>query len=236
MCGRYTLTSFGELGKRFELAGAAGAGEEFAATLERLQLTPRYNIAPTQDCVVIAPVAVGRLGGGRELRLMRWGLIPAWAKDAAIGNKLINARSETAAEKPSFRSAFKTRRCLVPADGYYEWQAAPEGKLPWLIRAKDGAPLAFAGLYEHWRPAGGEPIESFTILTCAAHPELAWLHERMPVILTSAGAERWLDPATPLDELQALMQAYPANELTWQRVSRKLNNPRHEGPELLEDA
>ena len=155
-------------------------------------LLPRFNIAPTQD----APV-VRMSGGSRRLDMLRWGLIPSWADDASSSARTINARSETAAEKPSFRDAFRERRCLVPADAFYEWKKVPRGKQPYAIRRADDTPLAFAGLWESWRdpsrPAA-DAVESFTILTTTPNQRLAGLHDRMPVILSPGDFERWLDP------------------------------------------
>ena len=183
MCGRFLLHAPVEVLQR-----AFG----FA---ERPNLQPRYNIAPTQT---VAIVRRKDDGGGRELALVRWGLIPSWAKDASIGGRLINARAETVAEKPAFRGAFRRRRALVPADGFYEWRKR-EGdrpKQPLLIRRRDGQPFALAGLWEHWRGPEGE-VQTCTIVTTAANVVLAPIHDRMPVILDPASYDRWLDPAQP---------------------------------------
>jgi putative SOS response-associated peptidase YedK len=171
-------------------------------------------------------------GGGRELALVRWGLIPAWAKEASIGGRLINARSETVAEKPAFRSAFRKRRCLVPADGFYEWRKREGGgpKQPMLVRRRDGAPFAFAGLWEHWRGPEGE-VQTCTILTTEANAVLAPIHDRMPVILDPAAYDRWLDPARPgAEELlrpcsDGWLEAFP--------VSTRVNNVRNDVAELI---
>src|SRR5262245_35107324 len=175
MCGRFTLaTSRAQLADLFRLAGGP-------------ELPLRYNIAPTQ------PVPVVRAAGdGRALALARWGLIPRWATDPAIGNRLINARSETVAEKPSFRDAFRKRRCLIPATGFYEWAKTAGGKQPYHFRLLDGRPFAFAGLWERW-DRGGEPVESCTILTTAANAVVRPVHERMPVILPAEAFAAWLD-------------------------------------------
>ena len=179
MCGRFLLhTPVDTLQRAFGFA-------------ERPNLRPRYNIAPTQT----VPIVRQKDGGGRELALVRWGLIPSWAKEAGIGGRLINARAETVAEKPAFRGAFRKRRALVPADGFYEWRKR-EGdrpKQPLLVRRRDGQPFAFAGLWEHWRGPEGE-VETCTILTTEANAALAPIHDRMPVILDPACYDRWLDP------------------------------------------
>jgi len=180
MCGRFLLKS-----PLVELQGAFG----FA---ERLNLEPRFNIAPAQT---VAIVRLRANGDGRELALVRWGLVPAWAKEPAIGGKMINARAEGIAAKPAFRAAFRQRRALVLADGFYEWRKV-EGsrKQPMLIRRRDHAPFAFAGLWEVWRGPDG-PLETCTIVTTAANALLAPIHDRMPVILDPADHEAWLDPA-----------------------------------------
>jgi len=200
------------------------------------ELRPRYNIAPTQD----VPVVRQGPQGGRELAPLRWGLIPAWAKDAEIGTRLINAKAETVAEKPSFRAAFKRRRCLVPADGFYEWQVTKEGKQPWLIGLTDGAPFAMAGLWERWENgdalAGEAPvIESFTIITCPPNELTGRIYNRMPVILDASDHEAWLtspDTAIPL----ALLQPYPAERMAAFPVTRRVNSPRHDDAGCVEAA
>lgn len=166
---------------------------------------------------------------------MRWGLIPSWADDPAIGNRLINARSETAAEKPSFRSAIKQRRCLVPVDGFYEWQATgKKTKQPHLIRLKDGQPFALAGLWERWTAPDGELVESFTILTTDANAMMQPIHDRMPVILSREDYDRWLDAGTPLEEIKGLLRQFPADQMENFPVSTVVNNPRNEVPECVQ--
>ena len=155
-------------------------------------LAPRFNIAPTQDVTVVrAP------SGRRQAGQVQWGLVPSWARDESIGSKLINARAETVAEKPAFRAALRARRCLVLADGFFEWQPAGGRKQPWYFRARDGRPFAFAGLWERWQPAGGEAVESCAIITTEANDVVRPVHERMPVILPlerpRSLARRWLD-------------------------------------------
>jgi putative SOS response-associated peptidase YedK len=218
MCGRFLLHApVDTLQRAFGFA-------------ERPNLRPRYNVAPTQTVPVVR--RSHRDGGGRELALARWGLIPSWAKDASIGNKLINARAETVAEKPAFRGAFRERRALVPADGFYEWRKREGGgpKQPLLIRRRDGEPFAFAGLWEHWRGPEGE-VETCTILTTEANAALAPIHDRMPVILDPASYDRWLDPAQPRAE--ELLQPCPDEWLEAFPVSTRVNNVRNDVVELI---
>jgi putative SOS response-associated peptidase YedK len=233
MCGRYALMSDPEL-----------LVELFAlASLPRLK--PRYNIAPTQQAPIIR-AAPGRGDGGDECRrrldFLHWGLIPSWAKDPTIGARMINARSETAGEKPAFRSALRRRRCLIPADAFYEWQKRAGGKQPYCIRMRDGRPFAFAGLWERWRPPEGEgeeiePIESFTILTTTANALMKSIHDRMPVIIPREAYELWLDeevedPA----ELAKLLAPISGGLLEAFAISRRINSPRNDDPACLEPA
>ena len=214
MCGRYSLTTPVEGIRRLF---------DFAALPN---LPARYNIAPTQPAPVVRRGGDGR----RELALLRWGLVPSWAKDASIGSRLINARAETVADKPAFRAAFKSRRCLVVADGFYEWRKLGDGKQPYRITLADGGPFAFAGLWERWAPAAGEAIESFAIVTTDANPRLRPIHDRMPVILDPAGHETWLDggPAA-----LTLLRPFPGDALAVHAVDRRVNNPRHDDPACI---
>ncbi|MGQ9598758.1 MAG: SOS response-associated peptidase [Anaerolineae bacterium] len=220
MCGRFTLTDpDAELMTQFDLPNLP-------------PLEPRYNIAPSQ------PVAVVRLAAGkaaRELVLMRWGLIPFWAQDPGIGTRLINARAETVAEKPAFRDAFRRRRCLVVADGFYEWQKQDGRKQPFYIRMQDGRSFAFAGLWEQWRGADDVVIESCTLLTTGANELMQPLHNRMPVILRPQDYGLWLDPIVQQpDLLQAVLLPYPAEEMYAYPVSRWVNSPDHDDPRCIE--
>jgi putative SOS response-associated peptidase YedK len=220
MCGRYSITTPVEAMRG--LFGFAGPG---------LNLQPRYNAAPTQELPVVRRVAEG---DDRELVLLRWGLVPPWAKDVKIAARLINARAETVAEKPSFRAAFRRRRCLVPADGFYEWKKAAGGgqKQPFRIRLPDGGPFAFAGLWERWQAEGGEAVESFTIVTTKAAPSVRDIHLRMPVILPPAEYQHWLDPAADADDLGALLRPYEAALDTYP-VATTVNNVRNDSPDCL---
>lgn len=208
MCGRYSLTSPAEAVRR--LFGYP----------ERPNLLPRANIVPTQA------VAAVRLGGdgARHFASLRWGLIPAWAKDAEIGGKMINARGESVSEKPSFQSAFRHRRCLIAADGFYEWKTEAGAKQPYRIARGDGAPFGFAGLWERWeKGADGVPVESCTIVTTEANELLQAIHPRMPVILDPAEFAVWLDPATSPAVALALLRPCPPDRLIACRVSRRVN-------------
>lgn len=220
MCGRYTLTT-----PPPELA------EHFALDATPREVRPRANIAPSQPVAVIRALPDGR----RHLDLVRWGLIPAWAKDAAIGNRLINARAESAAQKPAFRSALRHRRCLIPADGFYEWRAVGRHKQPYWIGFEGRGPFAFAGLWEHWEDRErGHLVESCTILTTVANDRVRPLHERMPVIVAPADYQRWLDPAEPgAEALADLLQPYPAADMIAYPVSRAVNNPGNDSLDLL---
>lgn len=223
MCGRYAITTDPEV-----LASLLGL-------VEPAPLDARYNLAPTQ----LAPVARPHEHGRLHLDKLRWGLVPSWAKDASIGSRMINARAETAAEKPAFRSAWKRRRCVVPASWFYEWRKEGAKKLPQRIERKDGEPLTFAGLWERWKGEEATPgFDSFTILTTAANATLAGLHDRMPVILVDRDArQRWLDVA--VDDpaaLQRLMAPAPDDLLRITPVSTRVNDVRNEGPGVLGEA
>lgn len=220
MCGRFNLrTSEAEFDRLFGTAPPATG----------LDLLERYNIAPTQPII-----AVRDSDAGREGAVLQWGLIPSWSKDPKGGARMINARSETAAEKPSFRAAFKRRRCLIPASGFYEWKQGASPKQPFHIFPHGGGLMAFAGLWERWSPPGGAAIESATILTTAANGTLTALHDRMPVILTPAEYEVWLSPDTPRERLQALLRPAPEDLLEVRAVSTRVNSPRNTGPDCIE--
>ena len=221
MCGRFTLASPAEVVA--EVFGLDGTPE----------LAPRYNISPGQE---VAAVRVGE-GARRELAMLRWGLIPSWAKDPTIGNRMINARAETAAEKPAFRAALWVRRCLVPADGFYEWAPAGPRKQPYLIAYADGRPFGIAGLWETWRPPGGAVVESCTLLTTAPNEVVAPLHDRMPVIVPASEYGRWLDPGEHRPEaVAALLRPAPSAGMAARAVGLRVNNPANEGPGCVEPA
>jgi len=198
-------------------------------TSELTELHPRYNVAPSQ-----AVAAVRVEDGRRALVSLRWSLIPSWAKDAKIAYSLINARAENVAEKPAFRAAFKSRRCLIPATSFYEWQkTGTKHKQPYSIGMRDGALFAFAGLWESWHRGDGEAIQSCTILTTEANATVRPIHDRMPVIIAPTDFAAWLDPRTPAAELHPLLRPYPADEMTAVPVGRYVSNPRNEGPQCL---
>ena len=195
----------------------------------RMDFAPRYNIAPSQDILAVR-IAPGR--GEREAVLLKWGLVPRWAKDEAIGKSLINARAETAAEKPAFREAFRMRRALIPASGFYEWRKDPAGKQPFYIGMKDGRPFAMAALWES-RDRTGERMETCAILATAPNGLVAPLHHRMPLIIPEEAYALWLDPRAGRAELEDLAVPYPEELMAARPVSRLVNNPDHDGPGVL---
>jgi putative SOS response-associated peptidase YedK len=220
MCGRFTQhLTWAELVELYRLAD----------DLPALNLAPRYNAAPSQE------LAACRLdpGGARVIVRLRWGLIPFWAKDAKIGYRTINARIETVAEKPAFRAAVARRRCLVPADGWYEWRAEPGGKQPYLI-APAATPFSFAGLWERW-DKGPEPVESFTILVGPAAPGIAGIHDRMPMIVARDDYAAWLDPETPVADALDRVRATQAGPFAVRKVSRRVNSPANDDPSVIEE-
>ncbi|PAX59948.1 SOS response-associated peptidase [Brunnivagina elsteri] len=219
MCGRYTLSSSVEgIAKSFDIQDVPS-------------LKPQYNIAPTQS---VLAVLQNQDTNERVLQRFRWGLIPSWAKNVSMGAKLINARGETVAEKPSFRAAFKRRRCLVIADGFYEWQSLEGKKQPYYFQLQDKQPFAFAGLWEHWQPPEGEEIVSCTILTTNANELMQPIHDRMAVILQPEDYDLWLDVQVQDPEmLKPLLQPFPAEAMTAYAVSTVVNNARNNTSECI---
>ena len=217
MCGRFTLTTnLGAIAQRF---GVARFLEEVG---------PRYNITPTQTVIVVND------DGTRHLRQMRWGLIPSWAKDPAIGNRMINARAETVATKPAFRVALRKRRCLIPADGFFEWTPAGRRKQPVYIALKNREPFGFAGLWEAWTSPEGQEITSCTIITTEANEILKPIHDRMPVILNHDAEAVWFDPTIQDSaRLLPLLKPYPSEEMEIYQVSTRVNNPDRDGPQCI---
>ena len=217
MCGRFIQCTSGDrLAERFHLSTAP-------------ELTPRYNVAPSQPVGAIRSAE----GDGREWVALRWGLVPAWAPEPRTAYRTINARAETAAEKPTDRQAFCCRRCLIPADGFYEWQTVGKGKQPSCIAAADGQPMAFAGLWDRWE-RNGQVLESGTILVTPANARIAPLHDRMPAILDPAAEARWLDPRiTDPAALRPLLVPCPSARLRVWPVSAAVNSTRHDGPDLM---
>jgi len=220
VCGRYAFFSPAEAVRRV------------FGVKQTPRLEPRYNIAPSQRVPVVRQVAAG----DRQLVMLHWGLIPSWARERSIGNRMINARGETLSERPAYRRAYRRRRCLVLADGWYEWQPGISGKQPWFISARDREPLGLAGLWESWQdPAAGEVIESCTIVTTGAAASIEDIHGRMPVVLPDEAFGPWLDPSE--EDVAALARwlapCDPARLVAWP-VGRRVNDPRHEGPDLIE--
>jgi putative SOS response-associated peptidase YedK len=223
MCGRYAL--FGE--RRFPTALLGGNQPE-------LPFPDRFNIAPSQEVPVVRHVE-GAAPGSRQLALLRWGLIPSWAKDPKIAFQCINARSETAADKPAFRSASKRRRCLLPASGFYEWEKKGKAKQPYLFQLKDGEPFVFAGLWETWSGPHGDGRETCTILTTDANDLVKSFHVRMPVILPAEYHADWLNREAAAPEwLQTVLRPYPADAMQATAVNPYVNNAQHEGPECIQ--
>lgn len=219
MCGRFTLKQTAE-----------GIEQTFHVTKVH-DLEPQYNIAPTQ---MVAAVLYNSETQQRELQKLRWGLIPSWAKDLGMGAKLINARAETAAEKPAFRSAFKHRRCLLVADGFYEWQHQGSKKQPYYFHLQEGKVFGFAGLWEQWQSPQGEEITSCTILTTKCNELLQPIHERMPVILQQQDYSLWLDPQVETPEpLQQILNPYPSEAMIAYPVSTVVNSPKHNSSDCI---
>lgn len=217
MCGRFTVRSNANvIANEFVLSGL-------------VDLIPHCNIAPTQ---LVA--AVRSLDGPRELVMLRWGLVPPWATELSIGSRMINARSETVATKPSFKKSFQSRRCLVVADGFYEWQKVDDKKQPFFIRLKSDRPFGFAGLWER-NDRTGQPVETCTIITTTANEMMVPLHERMPVIIPPEQYDLWLDPEVQdVTQLERLLQPFPSEEMTAYPVSTLVNSPKNDLAECVE--
>jgi putative SOS response-associated peptidase YedK len=222
MCGRFTLrTPQQVLVTHFALETQAS-------------LFPRYNIAPSQPVAVVRAAADSG-GAKRELVKLRWGLVPSWAQDPSVGNQMINARVETAATKPAFRSAMRNRRCLIPTDGFYEWKKVGKPKQPYFIHLPGDKPFAFAGLWERWSDPEGRPVETCTILTTDASPLLRPLHDRMPVIVEPGDYAAWLDPSeTDPARLRPMFASLTADQLVLSPVSTLVNSPANDDPRCVE--
>ena len=212
---------------RFSLGGPAATLLSHFNVQESVVWAGRYNLTPSQEILTIVQPA----GAPRQVRRMRWGLIPAWAKDPAIANQLINARAETVATKPAFRAAFRERRCLIVTDGFYEWEAQGRRKRPWFIRMQDGRPFAFAGLWDRWTDPEGRAVESCTIITTTPNGLIRRFHHRMPVILSPADYDLWLDmEIRDVERLLPLLAPYPPEAMTAYPVSPLVNNPANDSP------
>lgn len=224
MCGRFTQTApWEKVQTEFSIPSASSASSLFKS---------RYNIAPTQ----IVPIVRQETADARKIAPLKWGLVPSWAKDSEIGNRLINARAESLSEKPSFREAFKHRRCLIPASGFYEWRKAERGaKQPFYFYLKEKDVFGFAGLWEEWLDKeSGELVETFTIITTAANAVLQPVHDRMPVIIKAENYDEWLDPKVKdTEKLENFLAPYPAAEMDSHTVSRAVNSPTADAPELI---
>jgi len=226
MCGRFTLIDADGARLRFDIRGA-----DIPPPMERADGTAdaaRYNVAPTQDVLTIR-----REDGERRAEMMRWGLVPSWADSPKIGARMINARAETLAERPSFRAAFRKRRCLIPADGFYEWRREGKRRVPIRFTLKSGEPFAFAGLWERWERAGEPPMLSCAIVTTTANALIEPMHDRMPVMLAPDAERVWLDPDADATTLSGLLTPYPSDLMEAREASRAVNSPAHDGPECI---
>ena len=221
MCGRYSLTTAPEAMRRL-----------FNTTGPLANLPPRYNVAPTQYAPVVRPSGGG---AGRELALLRWGLVPSWSQGLTSSYRMINARAETVAQKPAFRAAFRARRCLVPASGFFEWLGGKGRKQPYHIGLADGGAFAMAGLWERWARAGAKAIDSFAIIVTDANALIRPIHDRMPVIIEPADYALWLEGgAEAAARARELLRPYPWDAMAAHPVSPRVNNPRNDDPECLE--
>jgi putative SOS response-associated peptidase YedK len=220
MCGRFTLTT-----------DIQTVAQTFNVTVSSsLQTGPRYNVAPTQDVVAVMN------GDGRHLEMLRWGLIPSWAKEESVGSRMINARAETLAEKPSFKKLLHNRRCLIVADGFYEWAQQPgtKSKTPMYITLKDHQPFAFAALWDSWHTPDDQELRTCTIITTEPNELMATIHNRMPALLLPDALTSWLDPNVQDEqELRDLLGPYPTELMTARPVSRLVNNPKYDNAELI---
>lgn len=220
MCGRFTQRKPKEV-----------IAKQFGVDVDD-ELEPRFNVAPTQR---VAAVRAAQGGGGREFVPLKWGLIPSWAKDASMGAKLINARSETVTEKPSFREAFKRRRAIIPADSIFEWRRTEGRKQPYYFQMRDGSLFGFAGLWDSWRNEEGDVVETCSILTTGANDIFRPVHERMPVVLHPESYDEWLsDDPRGVESLKELLRPYPSSEMIAYPVSPGVNSPQNQGEELIE--
>ncbi len=221
MCGRFSLTDIGSIFSRFGVIISKDINKK---------ITPHYNIAPTQKI----PVIYKDKNQENRIEFMRWGLVPYWAKDPKIGHKMINARAETLAQKPSFKHLLKSKRCLVPSSGFYEWKRIDKRKVPYYIGIKNSKIFSFAGLYDNWKDSVGNELKTFTIITTNSNNTLKPIHNRMPVILEREFEEDWLDVKThDFDSLKQMLKPYPDDKMIAYAVSTEVNNPSNDNPELI---
>jgi len=216
MCGRFAQADPLEI-----------IAEQFGIEVIDLDLSPRYNVAPGQQVAVIIKEET------REIVDLKWGLVPFWAKDPSIGNRMINARAETVLEKPSYKNAMKKRRCLIPASGFYEWKKDGKVKVPYYFRHNNGKPFGLAGLWETWKDPDGNELKTFTIITTEPNELAARVHNRMPVIISEENYGTWLDTANPPQKAQALLAPYPADRMEAYPVSTMVNSPANDSEELV---
>jgi putative SOS response-associated peptidase YedK len=221
MCGRFSLTDIGSIFSRFGVIISKDINKK---------ITPHYNIAPTQKI----PVIYKDTNQQNKIEFMKWGLIPFWAKDPKIGHKMINARAETLTQKPSFKHLLKSKRCLVPSSGFYEWKRIDKRKVPYYIGIKNSKIFSFAGLYDNWKDSVGNELKTFTIITTNSNNTLKPIHNRMPVILEREFEEDWLDVKThDFDSLKQMLKSYPDDKMIAYAVSTEVNNPSNDNPELI---
>lgn len=216
MCGRYSLFDLNDLAHRFRIDQPIP------------QMAPNYNVAPGQTMPVVTR------NSPNQIQLMRWGLIPFWAKEDRVGYKTINAKAETVLEKPTFHKPARRQRCLVPANSFYEWHRRGSGSIPHNIRSKTNELMAFAGLYDEWQSTAGQSILSYTIVTTTTNSSMAWLHERMPLILTRPDEDLWLDGSTSMDEIRRILAQPVSEDLEMYPISSQVNQVRNNYPELQE--
>jgi len=224
MCGRFDCHA-----EFINIVRSFGASKSSASVIEP-DYHPSYNISPSRNVLIVT-----MQDGDRHLQFAKWGLIPSWAKDPSIGFKMINARAETVSEKPSFKDSFKKHRCLIVADGFFEWRKAGLAKFPVYIRLKSKEPIGFAGLYSHWRAPNGEDICTCAIITTEVNGILSSIHDRMPAIIPIDQYGTWLDPKiTEITRLMPLLQPYPSKEMEFYDVTLLVNNPSHDSPDIIE--
>jgi len=224
MCGRFTLTDTDNISSRFNITNSVNISEK---------ITSHYNIAPTQ----IIPVIYKDENQENRIEFRKWGLVPFWAKDPKIGYGMINARAETLAQRPSFKHLIKSKRCIVPSSGFYEWKRIDKLKVPYYIGVKDIKMFSFAGLYDNWKDNAGNELKTFTIITTDANNTLKPIHNRMPVILEKEFEEKWLDIKTQdFDSLKQMLTPYPDDKMIAYTVSIEVNNPKNDNPELIRKA